>query len=52
MGTGKGSVDYWVSPVLPKKVMFEVTGLTEKRAREAFRHVSSKLPIKTRFVAK
>ena len=52
MGTGKGSVEYWVFPVLPEKIMFEVTGLTETRAREAFRLVSSKLPIKTRFVGK
>nr|YP_010261178.1 ribosomal protein L16 [Cephaleuros karstenii]UIB39119.1 ribosomal protein L16 [Cephaleuros karstenii] len=51
MGTGKGSVEYWVFPVLPEKIIFEITGLSEARAREAFRIVSSKLPIKTRFVS-
>ena len=51
MGTGKGSVEYWVFPVRPEKIIFEITGLSENRAREAFRIVSSKLPIKTRFVS-
>ena len=51
MGTGKGSVEYWVFPVHPEKIIFEITGLSETRAREAFRIVSAKLPIKTRFVS-
>ena len=51
MGTGKGSVEYWVFPVHPEKIIFEITGLSENRAREAFRIVSAKLPIKTRFVS-
>ena len=51
MGTGKGSVEYWVFPVRPEKIIFEITGLSENRAREAFRIVSAKLPIKTRFVS-
>uniref|UniRef100_UPI0030029573 ribosomal protein L16 n=1 Tax=Cephaleuros lagerheimii TaxID=2738443 RepID=UPI0030029573 len=45
------SVEYWVFPVLPEKILFEITGLSETRAREAFRIASSKLPIKTRFVS-
>ena len=51
MGTGKGSVEYWVFPVRPDRIIFEITGLPENRAREAFRIVSAKLPIKTRFVS-
>nr|UIB38842.1 ribosomal protein L16 [Trentepohlia sp. YN1242] len=51
MGTGKGSVEYWVFPVIPEKILFEITGLNETRAREAFRIASAKLPIKTRFVS-
>nr|YP_009667492.1 ribosomal protein L16 [Trentepohlia odorata]QCW57795.1 ribosomal protein L16 [Trentepohlia odorata] len=50
MGTGKGNVEYWVFPVLPRKVLFELTGLDEFFARKAFRIASSKLPIQTRFV--
>ncbi len=50
MGSGKGSPEYWVAVVKPGRVMFELAGVNEKVAREAFRLASHKLPIKTRFV--
>ncbi|HHU53092.1 MAG TPA: 50S ribosomal protein L16 [Clostridiaceae bacterium] len=50
MGSGKGSPEYWVAIVKPGRVMFELAGVPEKTAREAFRLASHKLPIKTRFV--
>ena len=52
MGTGKGNVEYWVFPVLPQKILFEITGLDEITARKAFRVASSKLPIQTRFITR
>jgi large subunit ribosomal protein L16 len=50
MGSGKGSPEYWVAVVKPGRVMFEMAGVTEEIAREAFRLASHKLPIKTKFV--
>jgi large subunit ribosomal protein L16 len=50
MGSGKGSVDHWVSVVKPGRVLFEITGVTEDQAKEAMRLASHKLPIKTQFV--
>ncbi|MGL4367127.1 MAG: 50S ribosomal protein L16 [Brevinemataceae bacterium] len=50
MGKGKGSPDGWVAPVRPGKVMFEVTGVDEAKAKEAFRLAGHKLPIKVKFV--
>jgi large subunit ribosomal protein L16 len=50
MGKGKGAPEYWVSVVLPGKILFEVDGVTESIAQEAFRLASHKLPIKTKFV--
>ena len=52
MGKGKGNVEYWVALVQPGKVMFEMAGVEEEIAREAFRLASAKLPIKTHFVKK
>lgn len=49
MGSGKGSVEYWVAVVKPDRVMFEMSGVSEKQAREALRLASHKLPIKCRF---
>ncbi len=48
-GKGKGNVEYWVDLVKPGRVMFEMAGVTEDLAREAFRLAATKLPIKTRF---
>ncbi len=52
MGSGKGSPEYWVAVVKPGRVMFEIGGVTEELAKEAFRLASYKLPIKTKFVKK
>ncbi len=50
MGSGKGSPEYWVAVVKPGRVLFEIAGVSEELAREAFRLASHKLPIKTKFV--
>ena len=52
MGKGKGNVEYWVALVQPGKIMFEMAGVEEVLAREAFRLASAKLPIKTHFIKK
>ena len=50
MGSGKGSPEYWVAVVKPGRVMFEMSGVTEEVAREAFRLAAHKLPVKTKFI--
>ena len=50
MGSGKGSVELWVARVKPGRIIFEVDGVSEQIAREAFALAAAKLPIKTRFV--
>ena len=50
MGSGKGNVEYWVARVLPGKVLFEIEGMSEEIAREAFRLASAKLSVSTAFV--
>ena len=50
MGSGKGSPEYWVAVVKPGRIMFEMAGVSEEVAREAFRLAAHKLPIKTKFV--
>ena len=50
MGKGKGAPEGWVAPVKRGKILFEVDGVSEEVAREAFRLASNKLPIKTKFV--
>ncbi|MEZ5690581.1 MAG: 50S ribosomal protein L16 [Rickettsiales bacterium] len=52
MGKGKGSVEYWAARVAPGRILFEVEGVPENVAREAFERASAKLPIKTKFVAR
>ena len=52
MGSGKGSVEYWVAVVKPGRVLFEMAGVDEATAKEAMRLAGSKLPIKTKFVTK
>ena len=52
MGSGKGSVEYWVAVVKPGRIMFEMSGVDETIAREAMRLAGHKLPIKTKFVKK
>ena len=50
MGSGKGSVEYYVSVVRAGKMLCEMGGVTEQEARQAFRLAGHKLPVKTRFV--
>lgn len=50
MGKGKGNVEYWVAPVQPGRVMYEIQGVTEGVAREAFRLAAAKLAVKTTFI--
>lgn len=52
MGKGKGNVEYWVAKVQPGSVMYEMEGVTEEVAREAFKLAAAKLPIKTVFVSR
>lgn len=52
MGGGKGSVDHYVFPVRPGRVLFEIDGVDEATAKEALRLASYKLPVKTRIMAK
>ncbi len=50
MGGGKGSVDHYVFPIRPGRIIFELEGIPEEKAREAFRKATDKLPIKTKFI--
>jgi len=52
MGKGKGSVEFWVANVKPGTMLYEIQGVPEELAREAFTLASAKLPIKTTFVAR
>ena len=52
MGSGKGSPEWWVAPVKPGRVLFEMTFPNEEIAREALRRAQHKLPIKTRIVTR
>ena len=52
MGSGKGNPEFWVAVVKPGRIMFEIGGVTEEIAREAFRLADAKLPIKTKFMAR
>ena len=49
-GKGKGSVEYWVAQIQPGRIMFEIEGVDEELAREAFGLASAKLPFETTFV--
>lgn len=49
-GKGKGSVEYWVALVQPGRVLFEIEGVTEELAREAFARAAAKLPVRTTFI--
>ncbi len=52
MGKGKGGVEYWVAQIKPGKVLYEMDGVPEELAREAFALASAKLPFKTTFVTR
>jgi len=50
MGKGKGSVEYWVAQIQPGRVLYEVQGVSEELAREAFALAAAKIPVPTAFV--
>ena len=50
MGKGKGNVEYWVCKIQPGKMLYEMEGVSEQIAREAFKLAAAKLPFKTNFV--
>jgi len=52
MGGGKGSVDHYVFPIKPGRIIFELDGIKEEIAEEAFKMASDKLPIKTKFITR
>lgn len=52
MGSGKGSLEYWVAVVKPGRVMFEISGVPEETAREALRLAVHKLPLKCKIMSK
>ena len=52
MGNGKGNPEYWVAEIQPGKVLYEMDGVDEALAREAFRLAAAKLPIETVFVTR
>ena len=52
MGKGKGAPEYWVSNVKPGRILFEVEGIPRDVAQKAFKNAGSKLPIKTKLVAR
>ena len=51
-GKGKGNVEYWVCQIQPGRVLYEMEGVTEEVAREAFRLAAAKLPFATKFVSR
>jgi large subunit ribosomal protein L16 len=52
MGKGKGGVEYWVAQIQPGRMLFEMEGVSEELAREAFALASAKLPVATSFVTR
>ena len=52
MGNGKGSVEYYVAEIQPGKVLYEIVGVPEQLAREAFTLAAAKLPLRTTFVTR
>ncbi|MGL5631592.1 MAG: 50S ribosomal protein L16 [Azovibrio sp.] len=52
MGNGKGNPDYWVAEIQPGKVLYEMDGVSEELAREAFRLAAAKIPFATTFVTR
>ncbi len=50
MGKGKGNVEYWVAQIQPGRMLYEIEGVSEELAREAFKLAAAKLPVDTTFV--
>ncbi|MFQ5643954.1 MAG: 50S ribosomal protein L16 [Thiogranum sp.] len=51
-GKGKGNVEYWVAKIQPGRVIYEIEGVSEELAREAFKLAAAKLPVRTTFVTR
>ena len=51
-GKGKGNVEYWIAQIQPGRILYEIEGVSEDIAREAFKLAAAKLPFKTTFVAR
>ena len=52
MGNGKGNVELWVAPIQPGRMLYEIEGIPEETAREAFRLAAAKLSVQTTFVTR
>ncbi|HET7269033.1 MAG TPA: 50S ribosomal protein L16 [Oleiagrimonas sp.] len=52
MGSGKGNVEFWVAPIQPGRMLYEIEGVDEPTAREAFRLAAAKLSVQTQFVTR
>lgn len=52
MGKGKGNVEYWIAQIKPGTMLYEMEGVSEEVAREAFRLAAAKLPVQTTFVTR
>ena len=52
MGGGKGNVEYWVAQIQPGRMLYEIEGIPEDQARDAFRLAAAKLPVQTTFVTR
>ena len=51
-GKGKGNVEYWVAQIQPGRILYEMSGVEESLAEEAFKLAASKLPVSTKFVSR
>jgi len=52
MGKGKGNVEYWVAQIQPGRMLYEIEGVSEEIAREAFKLAAAKLPVQTTFITR
>ena len=52
MGSGKGNLEFWIAPIRPGRILFEIEGVTKEQAKEAFRLAGHKLPFKTKFLTR
>ncbi len=52
MGSGKGNVEFWVAPIQPGRMLYEIEGVNEETAREAFSLAAAKLSVQTQFVTR
>ncbi len=52
MGKGKGNVEYWIAQIQPGRILYEIEGVSEEIAREAFRLAAAKMPVQTTFTVR